>query len=370
MATLKPEDSMGPDGRRLTGSTIRDGDMPLQGAMTDDRSAAKSDRTAARRGPLGGISLLTRTFLVNAAVLVAAVVALALSPVTVSDPVALHEAVVLVAGLTVLLLVNLALFRRTFAPLAHLTQLMRTVDPLQPGRRIPVYSEGAEVAELTLAFNEMLDRLEDERRQSARRSLSAQEGERRRVAQELHDEIGQSLTAVVLQLDRLCRTAPESERGEHVEARETARKTLEEVRQIAQRLRPEALDELGLQTALATLAERISEQGGLPVVQRLDGTLPQLGPAAELVIYRVAQESLTNVLRHADASQAVLTLRGDAEGVTLQVTDDGRGLDAAQPGAGIQGMRERALLVDAALGIRTSPQGGAEVRLEVPYDAE
>jgi two-component system sensor histidine kinase UhpB len=175
---------------------------------------------------------------------------------------------------------------------------------------------------------------------------------------------------VVLQLDRLCRAAPQSQRQEHVEARETARKTLEEVRQIAQRLRPEALDELGLQTALATLAERISEQGGLRVVHRMDGNLSGLSPAAELVIYRVAQESLTNVLRHAGASQAVLTLRGDAEGVTLQVADDGRGLNASRPGAGIQGMRERALLVDAVLAIQTRPQGGAEVRLEVPYDEE
>jgi two-component system sensor histidine kinase UhpB len=88
------------------------------------------------------------------------------------------------------------------------------------------------------------------------------------------------------------------------------------------------------------------------------------------VIYRVAQESLTNVLRHAGASQAVLTLRGDAEGVTLQVTDDGSGLDGTEAGAGIQGMRERALLVDAALGIRTNPQGGTEVRLEVPCEVE
>ena len=338
--------------------------------MTGDGNAMKLHAPGARRARRLGTSLVTRIFIVNAAVLVAAVVALALSPVTVSDPVALAEAVVLVAGLTGLLLVNLALFRRTFAPLAHLTQLMSTVDPLQPGRRLPVYSDDAEVAELALAFNQMLDRLEAERRQSARRSLTAQEGERRRVAQELHDEIGQSLTAVVLQLDRLGRMAPESQREGHAEARETARKTLEEVRQIAQRLRPEALDELGLRTALAALAERISEHGGLRVAYRLDAILPTLSPAAELVIYRVAQESLTNVLRHAGASQAVLTLRGDAEGVTLQVIDDGRGLDGSRAGAGIQGMRERALLVDAAFGLRDSPQGGTEVRLEVPCEAE
>ena len=320
--------------------------------------------------PLGGMSLVTRAFLVNAAVLVAAVVALAVSPVTISDPVALREAVVLVAGLTLLLIVNLVLFRRTFAPLAHLAHLMRTVDPLQPGRRIPVYGNDAEVTQLTLAFNEMLDRLEGERRQSAGRSLTAQEDERRRVAQELHDEIGQSLTALVLQLDRLHQAAPASLGHEHAEAREAARETLNEVRRIAQRLRPEALDELGLQTALAALAERVSEQGGLRVLHRLDGALPPLDSAAELVIYRIAQESLTNVLRHADASQAVLTLRADAEGVTLQISDDGRGVGGTEAGAGIEGMRERALLVHAALAIGISPQGGTEVRLEVPCPAE
>jgi two-component system sensor histidine kinase UhpB len=333
-------------------------------------SPAAPPASDTRPSLLAGMSLVTRAFLVNAVVLVGAVVALAVSPATVSDPVALQEAVVLVAGLTLLLVVNLMLFRRTFAPLAHLTQLMRTVDPLQPGRRIPVYGDDAEVADLTLAFNEMLERLEKERRQSARRSLTAQEGERRRVAQELHDEIGQSLTALLLQLDRLHRAAPASRRQEHAEARETARETLQEVRRIAQRLRPEALDELGLQTALAALAERVSEQGGLRVVRRLASTLPPLDPAAELVIYRVAQESLTNVLRHADASEAVLTLRVEAAGVTLQVGDDGRGLDGSLAGAGIQGMRERALLVDASLAIGTGPQGGTEVRLEVPCQAE
>jgi two-component system, NarL family, sensor histidine kinase UhpB len=329
-------------------------------------SSAATDAPGTGRKALRGMSLVTRAFLVNAAVLVAAVLALAVSPVTISDPVALQEAAVLVAGLTLLLVVNLLLFRHTFAPLAHLTQLMRTVDPLQPGRRIPVYGDDAEVTELTRAFNEMLDRLEQERRQSARRSLTAQEGERRRVAQELHDEVGQSLTALVLQLDRLHRAAPASLREEQAEARETARETLQEVRRIAQRLRPEALDELGLQTALAALAERISEQGALRVVRRLDATLPPLDSATELVIYRIAQEGLTNVLRHAGASHAVLMLRADAEGVILQVCDDGRGVDGAQAGAGIQGMRERALLVDATLAIGTSPQGGTEVRLEVP----
>jgi two-component system, NarL family, sensor histidine kinase UhpB len=358
------------DGSSWAGSTIRSGRMPPQASTRDDAGSTTLDEAAPPRRRLGGMSLLTRVFLVNATVLVAAVAALAVSPVTVSDPVVLKEVVVLVAGLSALLIVNLLLFRRTFAPLGRLTALMRTIDLLEPGRRVPVYGDDIEVAELTLAFNQMLDRLERERRQSAHRTLSAQEDERRRVAQELHDEIGQRLTALVLELDMLGRADPNEVGQRLVEAREAARASLEEARQIAQRLRPEALDELGLPSALAALVERVSAQGGLRVVHRLDRRLPPLTDAAELVIYRIAQESLTNVLRHAASAEAVVTLRGDAEGVTLLVTDSGRGSDSIRPGAGIQGMRERAMLVGAVLVIRARPEGGTEVRLQVPVEAE
>jgi two-component system, NarL family, sensor histidine kinase UhpB len=265
---------------------IRGGRRPSQGPLTDQGAVAKL-ADAGRR--LGGRSLLTRIVVVNAVVLAAAVLVLALSPVTVSDPLALQEAVVLVTGLAVLVTVNLVLFRRSFAALARLIEAMRTIDLLEPPRRIPAYGDDVEVAELTLAFNEMLDRLETERRESTRRSLGAQEGERRRVAQELHDEVGQSLTAVVLQLDRVSRSVPDSVRHELAEALDVAGHSLEEVRQIAQRLRPEALDDLGLQSALATLAERLARQGGLRVVRRLDRRLPPLSREVELVIYRVAQ---------------------------------------------------------------------------------
>lgn len=324
----------------------------------------------ALRPSFGRGSLLSRVFVGNAAVLVAALLTLMLSPVTVSDPVVLTEVIVLVGGLALLLLVNLALFRRSFSPLARLTELMRTIDPLRPGRRIPTDHADAEVAELTESFNQMLERLEEERRQSTRRSLIAQEQERQRVAQELHDELGQSLTALVLQLDRLARAGPDQMRDELVEAREAARAGLEDARQIAQRLRPEALDELGLPSALMTLAERVSDRGGLRVVHRVDERLPRLSEEIELVVYRVAQESLTNVVRHASASEAMLTLRNDSDGITLSVADNGSGINGAWPGAGIQGMRERALLVGAALGVRTRPEGGTEVRLQVSTAAE
>src|ERR687892_2243691 len=168
---------------------------------------SRSDGVARSR-PLGHVSLAWRVFAGNSIVLGIAVLVLALSPATVKVPTELDEAVVLVGGITAILLTNLLLLRRAFAPLSRLTDLMRRVEPLEPGRRIPVYGDDPEVVDLTRAFNEMLDRLEAERRDSVRRSLAAQEGERRRVARELHDEVGQMLTAIVLRLNALERRSP------------------------------------------------------------------------------------------------------------------------------------------------------------------
>lgn len=173
-------------------------------------------------GLLGRVSLPWRVFAGNSLVLGIAIVLLAATPARVTVPSGLGQAVVLVGGITAILLTNLLLLRRAFAPLIRLTALMRNVEPLEPGRRIPVYGDDEEIVELTRAFNEMLDRLEAERRESARRSLEAQEGERRRVAQELHDEVGQTLTAIVLQLDRLARKAPRELRRELEDTRENA----------------------------------------------------------------------------------------------------------------------------------------------------
>jgi two-component system sensor histidine kinase UhpB len=212
----------------------------------------------------------------------------------------------------------------------------------------------------------MLDRLEAERRASSRRALIAQETERQRIAQELHDEIGQSLTAVILQLKRTAERAPVELREELLELQEAARASLDEVRQIARRLRPGVLDDLGLVSALTALATSFSEQAGLPVSRRFARSLPPLSREVELVLYRVAQEGLTNVARHARASRAELALDRSARGVTLRVTDDGRGLNGAVDGDGLRGMRERALLVGGSLRIESPPGGGVRVFLEVP----
>jgi two-component system sensor histidine kinase UhpB len=314
---------------------------------------------------LGRVSLPWRVFAGNSLVLGIAIVLLAATPARVAVPSALDQAVVLVAGITAILLTNLVLLRRAFAPLNRLTALMRNVEPLEPGRRIPVYGDDEEVVELTRAFNEMLDRLEAERRESAWRSLQAQEGERRRVAQELHDEVGQTLTAIVLQLDRLARKAPQELRSELEDTRESARDSLGDVRRIAQRLRPDTLEDLGLAAALDALCDRVSEQAGVRVRTRVNTETGVLPPDVELVVYRVAQEALTNALRHAQAENVSVDLSRDNGDLRLRVADDGVGIGEFDPGGGVQGRRERALLVGGHLSGRERRRG-TEVILQVP----
>jgi two-component system sensor histidine kinase UhpB len=144
---------------------------------------------------------------------------------------------------------------------------------------------------------------------------------------------------------------------------------VDDAREMARRLRPEALDTLGLVPALTNLAERLAHHTGLPVRRDLQRDLPPLTSEAELVIFRVAQESLTNAVRHAHARALELCLRADGEGeVELVVRDDGTGVDdLPTSGSGIRSMRERALAVEATLSIGPRTGGrGTEVRLVVP----
>lgn len=302
--------------------------------------------------------LYLRVFAINATVLTFAAVALVISPLTVSFPVALTELVVLSAGLAGLLVVNLALLRRVFGPLARLTRFMREVDPLRPGSRIPPGSADPEIAELTGAFNEMIERLESERRDSALRALAAQEGERRRIALELHDEVGQALTAAMLRLDS----------AEVDEAKEGLRETLEDVRGIARRLRPEALDDLGLRNALRALVATLARTARLDVTPEIEASLPPLTAEQELVVYRVAQEALTNAVRHSGATTVRFSVTSVEGEIVLAVEDDGRGFAPAlgSEGSGIRGMRERALLVRGRLEVESAPGRGTAVRLRVP----
>ncbi|HEY7693748.1 MAG TPA: sensor histidine kinase [Gaiellaceae bacterium] len=314
------------------------------------------------------LPLFWRVFAINTAPLVVATLLLMFAPVTLHAPIRLTEVVVLSAGLAVILAANVLLLRPAFASLDRLVQRMHTVDLLRPGQRLPE-GGGVEVTELVRGFNEMLARLEEERRESGRRALAAQEAERLRIARGLHDEVGQILTGVLLQLGSLADAGAAQRETDLEEAKQATRQALEEVRRIAHELRPASLEHLGLLSALTELTTKFSELSGIVIDRRFDPDLPSLAPETELAIYRVAQESLTNVSRHAAAGRVEVSLEKGIESVVLRVLDDGRGFDVdAQPSGhgGLRGMRERAVLVGGALAIKKGHTGGVEVRLEVP----
>lgn len=316
------------------------------------------------------LPLLWRVFAINAGLLLAGAIVLVLLRGRIHTSLAVLEALDVVVVLGVMLAADLLLLRPTLAPIDRLVERMRTVDLLRPGQRLPERG-GAEVVAIVYAFNQMLDRLETERRESGSRAIEAQEAERLRVARGLHDEVGQVLTGVLLQLDALEDADPDTRHRRAEKTRQAVRQALEEVRRIAQELRPQPLEHLGLVSALTELSRRFADQSGLEVERRFAHELPPLSADAELAIYRVAQESLTNVARHAQARRVEVTLEPGGGSVVLHVVDDGRGMtnaSAENGSGGLRSMREHALLVDGALAITPGRERGVEIRLEVPAE--
>jgi two-component system sensor histidine kinase UhpB len=314
-----------------------------------------------------GVPLFWRVALSSGAVFSAAVLALALSPATVSVPVAPDEAITLAVGTVAVIGINLFALRRSFAPLAAVARQMASVDPLAPGARVHQGREYREISAITSGFNQMVDRLEVERRESALRAHRIIEAERGRVTRELHDEVGQTLTVLLLQLVHVARVAGPEAQERLEQTQQTARAALLEVRRIGHHLRPESLDDLGLRGALMTLADRVSAAAAIKVDAVIDEGLPELDQEAALAVFRIAQESLTNVMRHSGAATARVRLERAGPDVLLSVRDDGR--VTAPPIAantGIRSMRERALAIGGRLTLEYPRAGGVEVRLLVP----
>ena len=282
-----------------------------------------------------------------------------------------EEGVVLAVALVLVVVLNLFLLRRIVRPVQRLTALARTVDLTDPRPPVPDAEPNSEAGELALTLNEMLVRLRDERREATGRVLAGQEGERLRIAQELHDQVGQELTAVLLLLARIEAQVPAELQMAVLEVQDAVRASLEDVRRIAVELRPEALDDLGLESALAVLANRFAERSGIEVTAQIAEPLPALTSETELVIYRVAQEALTNIVRHSGSERAELVLEPREEEVVLVVRDQGAGFEPAHDaGSGIRGMRERAGLIGATLELDSQAGAGVEVRLKVPLQSQ
>ncbi len=261
--------------------------------------------------------------------------------------------------------------RRRLAPLEDLVEAMEKVDLSSPRPLLPASIDGIgeteEVARIELAFLRMMRRLEAERRRAGSAALHAQEEERARVARDLHDEVNQSLTGLLLRLEAAREAAPPELEGELAETKALANQAMTELLSLARQLRPTALDDLGLAAAIEGQVDRLG--GEIATSLEVEGDFSDLGDDAQLVVYRVAQEALSNAARHSGAGRVEVRLqRTDAGGVFLEVSDDGRGFafDESERGLGIGGMRERALLIGAELTIESRPDHGTTVRLAVP----
>ena len=315
-------------------------------------------------------ALFTQVLVVNAVLLGAiAIVAGAIAGVSAGEIVGIAVLAVIVGAA-----VNAILLRRRFAPLEDLIDEMEKVDLARPGPLLPTSLDGVgeteEVERLELAFLRMMRRLEAERRRAGSAALQAQEEERARVARDLHDEVNQSLTGLLLRLEAARSAAPPQLEAELAETKTLANQAMRELLDLARRLRPTALDDLGLAAAVAGLVERLGA-GDIDAAIEVDGDFTDLSDDAGLVVYRVAQEALSNAARHSGAAHVAVALRHVAAGTELTVADDGRGFAFAESerGLGIGGMRERALLVGGELTIESRPDAGTTVRLTIPAES-
>jgi two-component system, NarL family, sensor histidine kinase UhpB len=280
--------------------------------------------------------------------------------------------IVVLAAAVVALATSLFRLRRRFGPLESLIEEMEKVDLSRPGPLLPGSIDGVgeteEVERIELAFLRMIRRLEAERRRAGSAALKAQEQERARVARDLHDEVNQSLTGLLLRLEALRESAPPELEAELAETKALANQAMRELLSLARQLRPTALDDLGLAAATAGQVEQMA-RGEIEAEFGAEGDFSDLDDDAQLVVYRVAQEALSNAARHSGADRVEVRLgRLESGGVELRVADDGRGFafDESEGGLGIAGMRERALLIGGELTIESRPGRGTTVRLTVP----
>jgi two-component system, NarL family, sensor histidine kinase UhpB len=233
----------------------------------------------------------------------------------------------------------------------------------------------AEIDRLSNSFKRLLERIEEERRRSGQLAMRAQEEERRRLARDLHDEVNQALTAILLRLEALAQESPPEREPEMAELKKLVNRAMEELLTLARQLRPSALDDHGLLPAVEAQLKRFSARTGIEVRLHTEGDPNELPEVVQTAIYRVAQEALANVGRHAGATVVEVDLEAEDGEAELRVRDDGAGFDpgvipragSQGPGAGLglSGMAERARLVGGELDVRSAPGGGTSVTLRI-----
>ncbi len=232
----------------------------------------------------------------------------------------------------------------------------------------------ASIESLRGDYLRLLQRLEANEREFRRLGRAVwrvQEDERRRLARELHDGIGQNLTALKHRLAQLEAGLPQSHQERLQAAIELCHDTLEDTREMSRLLRPPILDDLGLEAALRWLARSMGESSGLAVELELE-CLPPLDGDLQTLLFRVAQEALNNVAKHARARSVLVRLVGRGPHLLLDVADDGQGCAADQAvgsgGSGLGGMRERLRLYGGTLQFHSAPGEGTRLRVSVPLE--
>jgi two-component system, NarL family, sensor histidine kinase UhpB len=315
-------------------------------------------------------ALLTQVLTVNAMLITATVFAASVAASLHSEPVIERKRfLVLVAALMAMVLLNGWLLRRRFAPLEELIGAMERVDfgGRDTRERIPT-ANVEEVARLHQAFDRMLERLEAERARTATAVLQAQEGERARLARDLHDEANQALTGVLLRLEATAQDAPPGLRDELRETQSVATRAMGELVRLARELRPVALDDLGLAAALRTQVAEFGRRAGVRTSLSLpSGGVEDIGADEQLVVYRVVQEGLSNVARHAHAHTVRVEVERPAGGTVVRLADDGTGFTPGReaPGLGLTGMRERAVLAGGRVDVASAPGRGTTIELRL-----
>ncbi|HEV7846680.1 MAG TPA: ATP-binding protein [Thermoleophilaceae bacterium] len=286
---------------------------------------------------------------------------------------------ILALAIVLTLCVNLWMLQRRFAPLERLIARIEGIDPAEPSsHQLPDQDPVEEIDKLSRSFNGLLERIEEERRRSGTLAMRAQEEERRRLARDLHDEVNQALTAILLRLEALAQDSPAARVEELNELKRLVNQAMEELLNLARQLRPTALDDHGLMPAVETQLKRFSARTGVEVTLNADGDAALLPDDVQTAVYRVLQEALANVGRHAGATAVGVDIEVDEERLELRIRDDGAGFDPASmsraardegPGAGLglSGMAERARLAGGELDVRSAPGSGTTVSFRIAH---
>lgn len=283
--------------------------------------------------------------------------------------------VFIAVGWLVSVALNFVVLQIAFRPLMDLGKVMSRVQKGERSLRAPLTGFDPQADMLARTFNMMLEAIDDANRLRANQIITAQEQERKRIARELHDETSQVLTSLLISLAVLEESVTTDEAHQRItETRALAHQTLRAIRNLSIDLRPSALDDLGLLPALRWYVKEYQHKFPIEVNFQPTGFKKRLPPEMETALYRIIQESLTNIAKHSQAHAVTITLREDTNAVYATISDDGKGFDLEElqrtqdrdRGLGLIGMHERAHLLDGTLSIESAPSKGTTIQFRIP----